>query len=288
MSSRHGFFPDIAMEDYHGSSEVSSTNLRDAESSVALGIFKQRNPPPQTQAMINGTAGHLCIQDMDTFLCTYVPAPQGIDRRTKAGKTEWSEFLDATADRTVLDHHIFEGCLRAHEQVWTHPEARLLLDHSEFEVSGYAEVEGLPVKARPDADITGDLMDLLDIKTRQLGAASRDAWLRDFINWKIYLQAGLQIEVWRALGRDVSAYWYLLVELDAPFQCNLLTLDDEWLAVASSEARGACRRWKAWLDDRGTDSTGSGYPTGQAPLEVPAWLRRKLEDGDGDNGFAVV
>ena len=279
----HGFYPDLQMEVYHGGSEISSTNLRDAESSVALGIHKKRNPSVSTQAMINGTAGHFAIQEPAQFSVEYVPAPSGIDRRTKAGKQEYAEFQEACGDATILEPEIYEACQIVSEKCWKHPEAKHLLEAAEFEISGFASIEDLPCKARPDLDVTDLLSDLVDIKTRQLGAASRDVWLRDFVNHKVYLQAGLQIDIWRELGCDVEHYWYLLVELAPPYQVNLLPLDQEWIALAVTEARGACRRWKAWLDNRGEDSAGPGYPTGQAPLAVPGWVRRKFEESENGN-----
>jgi hypothetical protein len=54
-------------------------------------------------------------------------APDGIDRRTKAGKAEWEAFTTAATGRTVLPKADAELVMRMAHSVFSHPAAAMLL-----------------------------------------------------------------------------------------------------------------------------------------------------------------
>ena len=79
---------DMYMEEYHDEISISSTNLRDMETSCELANYNKTNRRniKQTQAMFEGTLIHHALQTRNIG-SDYAIAPE-CDRRTKAGKAE--------------------------------------------------------------------------------------------------------------------------------------------------------------------------------------------------------
>jgi len=263
---------DLDLAEYHARSELSAHNLMDVEVSPAYADYKKKNPQAPNDAMIMGTLIHEATEDPEAFHKKYAQGPD-VKLNTKSGKEQWEIFQEVSEDKIPLRHHQFltaEACMEA---AWKHPEAKLFLENSVKEVSGFGQVLRTPVKARPDLDCANFSNDLVDIKSRQLGKAARDAWLKDFFNYKTYIQAGLQIEVWRQLDYEVNGYYYILIETEPPYQVNVLPLDQEWIDISIGMVTRAVIKWEKYLGD----GRPEGYGRNQKNLEVAEWMRRKLE-----------
>lgn len=260
------------LAEYHARPERSAHNLMDVEVSPQYSEYRKKNPAKQTPAMLNGTVIHEAIENWEKFDQIYVRTPE-VDRRTNAGKEQWKIFQEASEGKTLLTPAQWVMAENCREAAWEHPEAKLFLEHSIKELSGFGQVLRTPVKARPDLDCSELSGDLVDIKSRQLGKAGRDDWLKDFFNYKLYIQAGLQIEVWRQLGFEITGYYYLLIETEPPYQVNVLPLDQEWIDISIAKVYQAVQKWEHYLDH----DKPKGYGRNQPRLEVPEWMRRKLE-----------
>ena len=166
------------------------------------------------------------------------------------------------------------GCMDA---AWSHPVARLFLENGKMERSGFCEIMGVPVKARPDIDwshisASDNFPALVDIKTRKVRAAGEDAWLKDFYHTGLYIQAGLQILVWRELGYHVDEYFHLLVERGSPYCVNVIKLPTAWKTVCILQVHSAIEKWKSWLSNGSPKSYGLEMKT----LAFPEWMEFKL------------
>jgi|18_taG_2_1085343.scaffolds.fasta_scaffold04423_2 hypothetical protein len=259
-------------EEYHARPELSAHNLMDVEVSPAYADYKKKNPQASTDAMILGTLIHEATEDPESFHKKYAHGPD-VKLNTKSGKDQWQIFQEVSEDKIPLRHHQFLTAERCSEAAWKHPEAKLFLEHSKKEISGFGQVLRTPVKARPDLDCSEFCNDLVDIKSRQLGKGSRDAWLKDFFNYKTFIQAGIQVEVWRQLGFTVHGYYYILIEIEPPYQVNVLPIDPEWIDIGIGMVTRAVQKWEAYLEK----GRPEGYARNQQPMEVPDWMRRKLE-----------
>jgi hypothetical protein len=119
--------------------------------------------------MAIGSAVHTHVLELDQWDARYVSAPDGIDRRTKAGKAEWEAFTTAATGRTVLPKADADLVMRMAHSVFTHPAAAMLLA-----LPGKAETThmwtdaatGLQCKCRPDW-LTDDGRLLVDLKTTE-------------------------------------------------------------------------------------------------------------------------
>ncbi len=92
----------IGIEEYHAGPGVSKSDLDLIARSPAHYRAQKAAPREATPAMIIGSAFHTATLEPEKFDLEFAVAPEGIDRRTKAGKEEWAAFEAASAGKTVL------------------------------------------------------------------------------------------------------------------------------------------------------------------------------------------
>ena len=271
-----GIIDDLDIQEYHFTDAKSAHNLMDFILWCGEGSVSQDEIPiKETPAMLEGSLIHHMIQFQE-YESRYALAPD-VDRRTKAGKAEFAEFESQLGHRKAISRaqlDMAKGCMDA---AWSHPVARLFLENGKMERSGFCEIMGLPVKARPDIDCShipasDNFPALVDIKTRKVRAANEDAWLKDFYHTGLYIQAGLQILVWRELGYHVDEYFHLLVERGSPYCVNVIKLPPAWKSVCILQVHSAIEKWKSWLSNGSPKSYGLEMKT----LAFPDWMEMKL------------
>ena len=271
-----GIIDDLDIQEYHFTDAKSAHNLMDFILWCGEGSVSQDEIPiKETPAMLEGSLIHHMIQFQE-YESRYALAPD-VDRRTKAGKAEFAEFESQLGHRKAISRaqlDMAKGCMDA---AWSHPVARLFLENGKMERSGFSEIMGLPVKARPDIDCShipasDNFPALVDIKTRKVRAANEDAWLKDFYHTGLYIQAGLQILVWRELGYHVDEYFHLLGERGSPYCVNVIKLPPAWKSVCILQVHSAIEKWKSWLSNGSPKSYGLEMKT----LAFPDWMEMKL------------
>ena len=262
----------MSLQDYHAHPAMSAHNLMDVQTSPQLASYNKSHPKEMTAPMLRGHIIHDAVEDWPGFHEKYAVAPD-VDRRTKEGKEKWKIFEEASGNRTVITKAQEAMAQSCSYKAWEHPEAKLFLENAKFEKSGFGQVLQTRVKARPDLDCSKFSGDLVDIKSRQLGQAHQDAWLKDFFHWKTYIQAGLQVELWRQLGYTVNGYYYILIEHEPPYQVNVIGLDKEWIEIGITEVYRAVQLWQRWE----SNVMPTGYGTGHDLMTVPQWMMNRLQ-----------
>ena len=126
----------------------------------------------------------------------------------------------------------------------------------------------MDVKARPDLDCSEHQRTLVDIKTRQKDKSDPESWLRDWWAYGTYIQSGLQLLVWEKLNMPCEHYYYLLVEVEEPYDVNMVYLDDELISISKEKTLDAIQKCKSWLE-KGSPS-GYGQPQ---EMHTKPWMR---------------
>ena len=271
-----GIVNDLDMKKYHSTDDLSAHNLMDFILWCGQGSVAQKNKTDkQTPAMLEGSLIHHMAQFRE-YESEYALAPD-IDRRTKAGKAEYAEFESQLGHRKAISRAQLDMATGCMEALWSDPDARLFLENGKMERSGFCKIMGVPVKARPDIDCSHiatseNFPALADIKTRKVRAGKTEVWLSDFYNTGLYIQAGLQILVWRELGCHVDEYVHILVERGAPYCVNVIKLPPEWKASCILHVHNAIEKWKSWLENGSPKSYGQGIKI----LPYPEWVEFKL------------
>jgi len=144
--------PDMPMLAYHRTPGLSSSGLSYAAESMAkYRCYLDGGIKFESRSLDLGSAVHLMLESTDAFYQAYQLRPDGLDKRTKAGKEAFAELesngkivLDAEQWNTVhtLQDH-FENSEDSLIQMVINSEG-------ENEVSVFWEEDGMAMKCRPD------------------------------------------------------------------------------------------------------------------------------------------
>jgi hypothetical protein len=266
--------PAMNNTDYHAHAAISKSHLDQVAKSPlhywARYLDPNRVVPEPTPAMAIGSAVHTHVLELDQWDACYVSAPDGIDRRTKAGKAEWEAFTAAATGRTVLPKADADLVMRMAHSVFSHPAAAMLLA-----LPGKAETThmwtdaatGLQCKCRPDW-LTDDGRLLVDLKTTE--DASARGFAKSIAQWRYHVQASWYLDgIEQATGTRPEQFLFLCVEKKAPYAVAVYAADAEMIAAGAQAAArdldvlATCKAAGAW----------PGYSDQIEPISLPPWMR---------------
>lgn len=218
---------DISNDDYHNDKAISRSALMKIKKSPYHYWYEHINPDyirgPETSAMITGNLLHCLVLEPNKYREQYIVAPK-VDKRTKAGKIEWQEFVELAGDKTVLTPEQLELGMMMASKLQESERVSKLISDAKIEQSIFFthKATGLQCKARPDAWKDGIIS---DVKT------TMDAGYRSFqqscYKYGYFLQAGMMKEALSSIGIDMRAFVFLCVENKPPFASGIYTLDEE-------------------------------------------------------------
>ena len=259
--------------DYHAHPAISKSHLdliaRSPMHYWARYLDPKRVAPEPTAAMLLGSALHTHVLELDKWDREYAVAPDGIDRRTKAGKEAWAAFEAESADRTVLSRSDADLVMHMGRSILTHPAAAMLLG-----MDGEAETThmwtdattGLQCKCRPDwISVDGGI--LVDLKTTE--DASPREFQRSIAKWRYHVQAGWYMAgVEAAYGTRPSGFIFIAVEKKPPFAVGVYAADEEMInrgyeiAMRDLQKLAECKAADQW----------PAYSHRIEPISLPAWM----------------
>ncbi len=271
-----GWYTDVPEQDYlsgkFGPPEgsLSASGIKTLLKSPKLFKHQQANPWEGSDATRLGTVVHELLLGAGPGF-TVVP-PNG---RTKVEReAHYGAIAEAEAAGKA---HITEAqwvhAKAAAEAVLRDPEAHALLTApGENELTGYAidEVTGIWRRCRFDKLRDDNLA--VDIKTARSAAAG--PFSRACYDLGYYLSAAWYSDLAAQLGREVTAYKFLVVEPHPPYHVAIYRLDDEALALGHQQVREGLDRYQECL----TTDTWPGY---DVPVDnvicLPAFAYADLE-----------
>mgnify|MGYP006284987957 CR=1 FL=1 len=246
--------------EYHAHPALSKSGLDQINRSPAHYQAWLTDPRIETPAMKIGTAAHCAILEPDRFQTDYIAAPEGIDRRTKAGKEQWADM--ESSGKIILPADDYAALLAMRESVMSHPSARELLSEGVAEQSYFGQLWGVDVKCRPDWLISGIVVDL---KTTQ--DASLSGFSKSIANYRYAVQHAFYSDVLAACGIDVSAFIFVAVEKVAPYAIGVYELDAASVEVGREAYQRNLDTYKRCLD------TGEwpAYSNAIESISLPKW-----------------
>jgi exodeoxyribonuclease VIII len=264
--------------DYHRHSAVSKSHLDQIAKSPlhywARYLDPNRVTPEPTAAMAIGSAVHTHVLELDQWDARYVTAPEGINRRTNAGKAEWEAFEVASTGRTVLAKADAELVMRMGHSVFAHPAAAMLLampGKAETTHMWTDQATGLRCKCRPDW-LTDDGSLIVDLKTTE--DASPMGFRKSIANWRYHVQASWYLDgLEHATGKRPDQFIFLCVEKKPPFACAVYAADAEMIQIGAEAAArdldvlATCRAAGAW----------PGYSDQVEMISLPPWMRPRAD-----------
>lgn len=260
--------------EYHAHPAISKSHLdliaRSPLHYWARYIDPKRVIPEPTPAMRLGSALHTHVLELHKWDREYVVAPDGIDRRTKAGKEAWAAFEAESAGKTLLSRDEADHVMHMGRAIHSHPAAAMLLN-----LPGEAETThmwtdsgtGLGCKCRPDW-LTKDGSIVVDLKTTE--DASPAGFRKSIGQWRYGVQAAWYLHsLEQALGIRPSQFIFIAVEKKTPYAVACYAADEEMIQLGMETAMRDLQR----IAECRTAQRWPGYSDQIEMISLPNWLR---------------
>jgi exodeoxyribonuclease VIII len=270
------------IEDYHANSAISHSKLECYRRRPALYfkkyIAKTLERSDESNAFRLGSAVHCAVLEEKEFAARYVQKPD-LDRRTKEGKAEYTQFAALNADKTFLDADELAQVVAMREAVATHPIASQLLANGDAEVTWRKPQSNAlgALQCRTDwfssigCEMTNDEPYVVDIKTvESLDSDAFRNFERAAFSYGYHRQAGFYLPLINEIySRPVSRMYYVAVEKCEPYGVAVYKLSDDAIARGQDENIADLIRLKRSIED-------NNWPNIEPVLHelaLPAWYK---------------
>lgn len=254
----------MSLQEYLSIPAVSSGSLKAIAKSPAHYQTYMINPSIQTSTLNFGSAAHAMILQPNENLVAIMP--DGIDKRTKAGKEAFAEF-QANSDGKIIisrDEAItINGMIQAIDQtIW----AKSLLSKglSEQTYLWTDSDTGLECKCRFDR-----IYETLVVDYKTTADASFDGFQRQAIKYGYHIQAAHYLD---GLPPD-SQFVFIAQEKEPPYAISVFNSDGDFLEYGRSERKRLIQQ----ISECHKSNYYPGYPDKIQPLYLPHWIKQKGE-----------
>ena len=270
-----GIYAGIADSDYHAGPGVSSSQLRKIvkDGGAARLDWDSKHPPEDTLTFAVGRAAHSLVLGEGSPVVEELK----VDRRTKAGKAEYAQWVESTPDNAIILKPEEYVHVVAAADVLAHTiEAQDLLSRpggAEQSVYWQDEQTGLLCKCRPDylPEAQGlPTQQFVDYKTTRK-PLTRDGFAKDAANYG-YDQAA----AWYASGlievgyHDNPLMTFVVQELRPPYLVGVWYPDYETVEVGHALNRKALERYAQCLDQ----GVWPGLEATYGVFSTPRWHKQ--------------
>lgn len=217
-----------------------------------------------------GKAFHMALLQPELFKTQYVVAPS-IDRRTKTGKDQWTEFMSSVNEyQLTITIDDYKKCHMMIDAVLSNSSAADLVNNlrnRERLINWIDEETGVPMRGIIDG--IGQNY-IIDIKT--CSDANPYKFQKDAINMDYHRQAAIYLD---AVISDIPLDYYLVaIEKDEPYGVSVHRMTDDIIEEGRKQYRKLLYEYKTWADN---GMTPAGYEywdlIGIHEFNKPNWMQ---------------
>lgn len=258
---------DLTNAEYHASPAISKSGLDLIRKAPALYQWRRSNPTEQTPAMRLGTLTHTVVLEPEVFARSVIARPEGIDRRTSAGKADWAAFELEAEGREIITNEEGAKLAAIRDAVHAHPAAAKALGGSptiEQSIFWTDPTTGVDCRCRPDAVTERGV--IVDLKTTR--DASPDGFAKSVAQYRYQVQAAFYSDGYKAaFGEAPRGFVFIAVETEPPYLVAV------YVASETMTQRGRID-YQTDLDTfrRCQDAdTWPGYSDAPLTIDLPKW-----------------
>ena len=269
-------------QEYRSHPYVSRSELWKINESPEKFKWYREHPITPTTALVFGQVTHKLLLQPETFDNEFVIAPN-CDRRTKAGKEEYDQFIATVGDRTVVSQDDYNKALDMVTVVRDNPIVRYYLSAGDAEVPFFwaDDLTGEECKCRVDylSVIDGEYV-VLDYKTT--GNAATDIFSnKDVWRYGYAFQAAMYSEgVMHGLRlAERPRFIFIAQEKNPPYAVNVIAVPDEVMLAGLDKYRELlglyheCRVMDYWPGYNGALNELN-------EIALPGWMQLGVEEDD--------
>lgn len=271
-----GVYPGTPMDTYHTWAAASNSRLSKLLKSPAHLRAYMDEPPADTEALRHGRAIHAAVLEPDLFASQFASAPEGLDRRTKAGKEEWASLCDQFGEANVLRADEWAMCMRIRDNVHALSTARgMISGPGDVELSVLWEDKGTGVlcKARWDRhspELAGGA--IVDLKTTR-SASPRD-FERSIVTFGYHRQAAFYLMGAKARRLPARHFSIIAIEKTPPYAVAVYRITEGVVDAAAEQIQALLRLYA----DCVKHDRWPGYPDEVRDISVPTWAWGIMDD----------
>ena len=233
-------------QEYRSNPAISRSELwRMNESAEKFKWFRE-HPPASTPALVFGQLTHKLLLQIETFADEFAIAPN-CDRRTKAGREEYDEFILQNADKTIVTLDEYNKAMDMVVAVRSNPLAnKLLIGGKEVPVFWTDEDTGEPCKCRVDCLSQFDDGTIVIVDYKTTGNAQTEIFSnKDVWRYGYAFQAAMYSEgVMRGFELDERpSFVFIAQEKSAPYAVNVIAVPDDVMMAGIDKFRELIGRY---------------------------------------------
>ena len=265
-------------KEYNSAEGIRRSDLWKMEDSPEKFKYFIEHPMERTPAMAFGSACHKFILENDDFGSEYALAPN-VDRRTKAGKEEWEDFISSIGDREPITQDDNKIMVEMYEAIERCPLARkLIFGKGETETAFFwtDQETGEKCKIKTDRLVKYNRrLYVVDYKTCLTAETMR--FNSEVFRLGYYFQAGMYTEGVMKVRklRKRPGFLFVAQEKKAPYSVNVIEVSEEVMNAGVAKFHELLGKYH----DCKTLDHWAGY-VGDVPNDcfVPTWMERDMED----------
>lgn len=209
-------------QEYRAAEGVNKSTLWNLMKSPAHYRYYLTHQREDTAAYKFGRAVHSAILTPAAYKRDFVTVPEGIDRRTKAGKEEYQAFVDASAGKEIISAEDAETVKAIVSAFKKNKEAAALLKGTKREKPIFwTDDHGIKCKCRADAFKAGMMIDL-----KTAADAETDVFSREALRYGYDVQAAHYIDGYQhTISAAMPEWYFIVIEKAEPYAINILRAD---------------------------------------------------------------
>jgi len=208
------------------------------------------------------------LNDTYVFERHYLPNKTRLAKN--GGSKEHWESLKEIAELTgkpLVKWDLYHAAKTMREQVSLNPYWRDIEENSSKEISLFAEIEGVPVKARYDALLSNLVIDLKTSKD----ILTTSNIQKTIIKLGYHFSAAMYLEIGKACGLDVDGFVWIFVENQAPHGCRYVQADNDMIEFGRQEFYACLDKYKECIKA----DKWPGYSTEIDVISMPEWYKNR-------------
>lgn len=241
-------------ESYREYDAINFSVLKAMKSSPADYKVASLHQPEQTDSMLLGSIVHMGLLEPEKLLNTYHALPEGLDRRTKAGKEAYQNAIEASNGKKIVPWAMWERAEKIIQYNENKPLLKKILSgKEEVEKEMYQTCKATGLKIKGMADLVTSKA-LVDIKTTSnFGGLKYNIKKYSYDNQLAFYDYLLRLE-----GQLKSKRYLLFIETNSPYKMALVEMSPELIKEKHEENIDlllkvkACQMNDSWPDNSDT------------------------------------
>jgi len=258
---KSGIYHNLPFAEYLDSEQINASDLKLINSRTpAHYLASLSKPKEENQAMKIGSAIHCAVLEPDFFDERHIILPDGVDGRTKEGKTIISEAKQS--GKVILSKSDYDLCHAVSASVMSHKDLNHSLKSGDSELSVFTNDR----KCRLDNYNFGYIFDL-----KTCNDASPNGFSRQIYNFGYHIQAAWYLDTCKMAGLATDGFIFIAVEKEPPYAIGLYELGTDSLEAGRSAYQSALDKLER------AKSTGEwpGYSEYLQTIELPYWALKQ-------------